>query len=139
MHTSCLRGSSKCPQWFFCPNSLLVPGSQGRSLFAGPLRLELATADAASLTMAKVPEGGCGTEGSRIEYGMRGRGDESWGRRAAFQREPTFIFAPQFLGADLRLSGRGMVSLSSAMQTNLPKAAMIEEVQKHTEAKGSRH
>lgn len=57
MHTSSLRGYGQRPQWFLCPNPLLVLGSQRRSLFAGPLRLELVTADGASLKMPTVPEG----------------------------------------------------------------------------------
>lgn len=83
MHTLSLRGYSKRPQWFLCPNSLLVLGSQRRSLFTGPLRLELVTADGASLMMPKVPEGMRDRE-QQIEYGMQGRRDENWGRRAAF-------------------------------------------------------
>lgn len=39
MHTSCSRVYSKCPQWSFCPTTLLVLGSQQRSLFAGPSTL----------------------------------------------------------------------------------------------------
>lgn len=56
-------------------------------------------------------------------------------KRSFSEREGTFILDLQFLG---RL-GRGMVALSTAMQISLQKAAMVEEVKKHTEAKGSRH
>lgn len=88
------------------------------------VRLELVTADGASLTMP---------QSARGDVGQRAAGQSTECRAGEMKIGEEGHFWIHI--ADLHPSGRGMVCLSSAMQINLPEAAMAEEVKKHTRGK----
>lgn len=63
---------------------------------------------------------------------MQGTRDENWGRRAAVLAHFSFL-DPQFMSRPCTSVVEGWSCLTSAMQTNLPKAAMTEEFKKNTQ------